>query len=383
MTDLAALRAELDEVDRSLVALVARRLRVVGEVAQAKARSSAPVRDPEREREVLDRVARSAVEQGAPPELVRRLFRDLIGTAVDQQSAQLLHGSARPLTVAHPGGEHGQGHLAAVRHAAGRGWTATCTGYPHYADVVDALTSGAADLAVLPVESTRSGSTDAVYDLLLRAAGTVSVVGEQTLLVDPCLAAPSVVPLARLRTVVGEPSALEACAGVLRGLRAELVPVPGSGDAARAVAAAGDPGQAALDSAEAAEAAGLVVLARGVADVADEHTRYLVLAREPAPVPERVPAKTSLVLTLGHQGGALLGCLQVLAEHGHSLTKLESRPVPGRPFEYLFFVDVEGAVGGGAEGRHQGGALLDALRATVLDLTVLGSYPAAVLAADR
>ena len=121
---------------------------------------------------------------------------------------------------------------------------------------------------------------------------------------------------------------------------------------------------------------GLVVLRTRLADE-QEVTRLLVLAREPVHVPPRVPCKTTLHLVTGHAEGALLRCLAVLSDAGLTMTKLESRPVAGRPFEYAFFVDVEGNV---ADAPTR--AAFDRLREVARSVRVLGSYPAKVLHAD-
>src|SRR5215212_8056579 len=102
--DLDKLRTELDDIDRNLVELIARRLETVTAVGEAKANTSAPVRDVERERAVLETVEAQARRYGVSGELVRRLFRELIGHAVDRQSAELITTSTRVVTVGYPGG---------------------------------------------------------------------------------------------------------------------------------------------------------------------------------------------------------------------------------------------------------------------------------------
>ena len=101
-----------------------------------------------------------------------------------------------------------------------------------------------------------------------------------------------------------------------------------------------------------------------------------MLSAAPAPVDVRIPCKTSLILVTRHEEGALLRCLEVLSGSGHSMTKLESRPRPGRPWEYLFFVDIEGNVD-----DPRTAAALDELRSAALFVKVLGSYPAKALRA--
>ena len=371
--DLEQLRRELDALDAGLVDLIARRLEIVAEVGAAKARTDAPVRDPERERAVLDAVERAADERGVSGDLVRRVFREIIGHAVDQQVADLTESADAPLVVAFQGVENAYSHLAARKHLAARGAPARFEGHVSFADVVAALVQERADLAVLPIENTTAGSINQVYDLLQRA--DVHVVGEETWRVDHCLAAVADVPLGSLTRVLSHPQGLEQCAAFLRGLPAAVpVTVFDTAEAMRLVAEQRDRSWAGIGSAEAADAHGLVVLRRGLADQQENWTRFLVLAREPVPVPPRVPSKTSLVLVTRHEEGALLRCLELLSRSGHSLTKLESRPRPGSPFEYLFFVDFEGDVG---EPRTQ--AVVDELREACLALKVLGSYPAKVV----
>ncbi|MDX6216987.1 MAG: chorismate mutase / prephenate dehydratase [Frankiales bacterium] len=374
--DLAELRRQLDDVDRGLVDLIARRLELVAGVGAAKADTDTPVRDAGRERAVLDAVEAAAEERGVSGELVRRIFRDIIGYSVDRQVAELIGSPEHPAVVGFQGVPHAYSHLAARKHLAGRGWEAGFRGYPSFAEVVEALTTGECDLAVLPVENTTAGSINQVYDLLQDSA--VHVVGEETWRVDHALAAVSDVAVTSLTRVLSHPQGLEQCAAFLRSLPdAAPVIVFDTAEAMRAVAAEGDPTWAAIGSPEAAEANGLVVLRRGITDQAENFTRFLVLAREPIAVAARVPSKTSLVLVTSHEEGALLRCLTLLAESGHSMTKLESRPRPGRPFEYLFFLDFEGNV---ADADTQ--QVLEDLRRTAISVKLLGSYPAKVVRAD-
>ena len=371
--DLARLRRELDEIDRGLIDLIARRLSVVGEVGAAKARSATPVRDVERERAVLDGVVALAEERGVSGDLVRRIFREIIGHAVDRQVAELTGTSSRPLVVAFQGVAQAYSHLAAQKHFAGRGQQARYEGHVSFADAVAALMSGRCDLAFLPIENTTAGSINQVYDLL--QTNDVHVVGEETWRVDHCLAAVEDVALSTLTRVLSHPQGLEQCAAFLRTLPGAVpVTVFDTAEAMRAVAESGDPTWAGIGSAEAAEAHGLVVLRRGLADQAENWTRFLVLSRTPVRVPDRVPSKTSLVLVTRHEEGALLRCLEVLSRTGHSMTKLESRPRAGSPFEYLFFLDFEGNT---AEPRTQD--VIEQLREASLALKVLGSYPAKVV----
>jgi chorismate mutase / prephenate dehydratase len=376
MSDLDSLRTQLDEIDRGLVELIARRLDTVAAVGAAKADAAQPVRDSGRERAVLSAVEAAARQRGISGDLVRRVFREIIGHAVDLQSADLITTAEGTVRVGYPGADHSYSHLAARKHMAGRAESGVFVGYGDYADVVTALETGDCDRAVLPIEDTTAGSINQVYDLLQHR--DVAVVGEETWRLDHCLAAVADVPLGALTHVLSHARGLEQCAAFLRTLSgATLVHAFDTAEAMRAVADRGDRTYAAIGPPEAAEAHGLVVLRRGIADQEDNYARYLVLAAKPIEVGTRVPCKTSLVLTTRHEEGALLRCLEILAGSGHSLTKLESRPRPGRPFEYLFFLDFEGNIG---DPRTQ--LMMDELRSAALYVKVLGSYPAKVTRSD-
>ena len=239
------------------------------------------------------------------------------------------------------------------------------------------MKAGEVDLAVLPIENTAAGSVDDTYDLLRE--NEVSIVGEETSSVDFCLCGVSEIPLGAISRVLAAGDGLEQCSRFLQTLpNAEQILQSDTGGAMRLVHAAGDPTHVAIGAPEAAAAHGLVVLRRGIANHAENYTRFVVLARHPVPVELNAPCKTSLILITRHEHGALMRSLGVLAASGHSMTKLESRPRPGRPFEYMFFIDFEGNV---AEPRTADA--LDDLRSTALHLKVLGSYPATTTRVTR
>jgi chorismate mutase / prephenate dehydratase len=373
--DLAGLRQGLDEVDSGIVRLIAQRRDLIDAIAKAKEDSEDGIQDTERERRVLDGVVAVATDLGVSASLVRTIFRELISDSVAQQARHLNGDAGGRVRVAFQGTAHSYSDAASQKYLAGRGLTGDLTGYRTFREAADALLAGDADLAVLPIENTTAGSINEVYAVL--RSHELFIVGEETWKVDHCLAATADVPLSSLSRILSHPQGLEQCSAFLQSLP-NVTPTTyfDTAGAMQAVAASGDPTVAAIASPEAAAAYGLVVLRRGINDSDDNFTRFVALSATPAAVDLRVPCKTSLILVTGHEEGDLLRCLEVLSGSGHSMTKLESRPRPGRPWEYMFFLDFEGNA---ADPRTA--AALDELRSAALFVKVLGSYPAKALRA--
>jgi chorismate mutase/prephenate dehydratase len=373
--DIAGLRQGLDEVDSGIVRLIAERRGLIEAIAAVKEQSPAVIQDPDREQRVLDAVAAEAAALGVSATLVRTIFQELISDSVAQQARRLNGDGGGRARVAFQGTAHAYSEAAARKYLAGRGLEGDLTGHRTFREAADALLAGAADLAVLPIENTTAGSINEVYALL--RSRELFIVGEETWKVDHCLAAAADVPLSALTRILSHPQGLEQCAQFLHSVP-NAVPTSyfDTAGAMEAVAASGDPTVAAIASPEAAAAHGLVVLRHDISDSRDNFTRFVVLSRTPAAVDLRIPCKTSLILVTGHEEGDLLRCLEVLSGSGHSMTKLESRPRPGRPWEYMFFVDFEGNA---ADPRTA--TALDELRAAALFVKILGSYPAKALRA--
>ncbi|MHB8340491.1 MAG: bifunctional 3-deoxy-7-phosphoheptulonate synthase/chorismate mutase [Mycobacteriales bacterium] len=371
--DVEDLRRKLDEVDSGIVRLIAARFDVIADMARAKEGGASMIRDPDRERAVLDAAEEAARGLGVSANLVRRVFQEILTHSVARQAAHLSGEEGSLVRVAFQGVDHAYSHLAAQKYLAGRGQDGDFTGHRSFRGVVAALVAGEADLAVVPIENTTAGSINEVYALLREQE--LAIVGEETWKVDHCLAAREAVPLSALRQILSHPQGLEQCTQFLATLP-HVAPTLyfDTAEAMQSVARSADPAMAAIGSPEAAQAYGLVVLRHGIADADENFTRFVVLSKSPANVDPRVPCKTSLILVTRHEEGALLRCLEVLAATGHSMTKLESRPRPGRPWEYLFFLDFEGNV---AEPRTA--SALEELRSAALYIKVLGSYPAKAL----
>ena len=376
MNDLDHARLALDELDREFVELLRRRLETVAEIAGIKEKGLDFLRDHERESELLGRIEGLARELGIDQFRVQEIFREIIAMSLKAQEESLLRrdrversvGAA--LRASFQGTVGAYSHIAARKYFAARSTEMEFMGTETFAEALELAETGTVGYAVLPIENTTAGSINQVYDLLRKTP--LQIVGEEILQVRHCLAGMPGAPIEGVRRVLSHPQGLIQCSNFIASLdRIEQVAFIDTAAAAQEVTRVGDPTQAAISSEEAAEVYDLEILARGISDQDENWTRFVVISGIEIRIDPRIPAKTSLVFTTRHHQGALAECLNLLAEHGLNLSKLESRPVPRRPWEYLFYVDVEGNL------ETDSAALAVAeLRRTCPYLRVLGTYPA-------
>lgn len=380
--DLAALRKRLDGIDQRLVDALAERLSIVTSVASDKLKRDLPLRHVLREEDILTRIAELSRDAGIDTFFVTEIFQRILDHSVRIQQELLTDVSAperaedQALKVGFQGSEGAYSHLAAQRHFGPRNVPATFVGFNTFRGVLEALQRKEIDRAVLPIENTTAGSINDVYDLL--AEMDFSLVGEEVQRVDHCLIGlDETVGASDVGRVYSHPQALAQCTEFLSSLRgpdgngAHVESFTDTAMAVRKVKADGDRTQGAIASSEAARLHGLHIVRQGIANQRENFTRMVVAAREPVRYDLRIPCKTSVVFAVRHEEGALLHIMQRFAQHHLSLTKLESRPRPRAPWEYLFYADFEGNVA-----DPQVAAALDDLPSLTSFLKVLGSYPA-------
>ena len=236
-----------------------------------------------------------------------------------------------------------------------------------FARAFDALSTGEVTRAVLPVENSLGGIVQEVNDLLWGKPG-LRVAGEVVHPIRHCL-------LGRARErparAISHPQALAQCAGWLQARGIEPVPFHDTAGAARQLAEWRQAGTAAIASATAAARYGLDVLARDIQDDDSNRTRFLVVERGEPQRPEtsEAGAKCSLAFVGAHRPGGLVEALRCFSERGVNLTRLDSRPIPDRPFQYKFYLDFELADPAAA------GAALQALEDVAAEVRLFGSYP--------
>ncbi|GMU03224.1 prephenate dehydratase [Corallococcus caeni] len=369
--NLETLRAQIERIDEDILDALQRRMALADDVARAKLVTAWPFRDPQREDLLLRKLRGRAAERGLDPHEVERLYRVILDMSVARQQALVTRLDTTPLRVGYLGVEGSYSHLAARQRYGHRPGGVLLTGFDTARRAVEALKQGAQDLLLLPIENTTAGSMNEVYDVL--AAGDAVITGEVVSQVDHRLLGVKGAKLEDLREVLSHPQALAQCEDFLRthvpGARAVLG--PDTAVAAQMVADRNDVTVAAIASESAASRFGLVVLARDLQPGSD-FTRFVEVGRQPTPLAPDVPCKTSLLVVLEHRPGALGQVLQRLTQRGVNLSKLESRPIPGAPWQYRFYLDVEGHAASAAVT-----AALDDLRPLTSSLRVLGTYPRA------
>ena len=266
-------------------------------------------------------------------------------------------------------GERGSFSHAAVLELLGYDWMPQ----PHatFDGAFQALVSGAATRALIPFENSLAGSIHENYDRL--SAAHVHVVGETQLRIRQCLIARPGTSLAIVKRVASHPVALAQCRRFFT-TNPELVAVPAydTAGSVRDLMAGKSEAEAAIASRLAAELYGAAVLQEDLEDNAENYTRFLVVTRDPVTRILGESTKTSLMFTLGNGPGTLHRALGVFAERGLNLTKIESRPLPGRPWEYLFYADVVDT----PPPVSRIDEAIEVLRGVASGVRVLGTYPA-------
>src|SRR6059036_464734 len=210
---------------------------------------------------------------------------------------------------------------------------------PSIRKVFEAVEVGRARWGLVPLDNSQAGSINETYDLFLRHG--LHLVGETIVRVDHALLALPGSAIDDLREVISHPQAIAQCEEFLSALEATVRAEYNTAGAAKRIAEERLERTAAIASRRAAELYGLEVLADRIQTYPDNSTRFGALSRDPASLAD--PDKSSLVFGVGHVSGSLYRCLGALAERHLNLTKLESRPRPGRPWEYVFYADVDSA----------------------------------------
>ena len=346
--DMQELRQRIDEIDNGLVDLFQRRMDVSAEIALYKQENNIPIHDPARERQKLYELSDKVKEdrQAYVTALYSLLFE------LSRADQERILNPASPLIdkiknavrvtewtfpnrtiVACQGTEGAYSQLAAEKLFA----LPSIMYFNNFEGVFSAVDSGLCSYGVLPLENSTAGSINQVYDLMMRYP--FSIVRSVRLKIDHCLLAKEGTGLSSVKEVYSHEQAIAQCAGYLKSLGCKVTVWENTAVAAEMVAKSPRGDIAALSSRNCADLYGLCRLAESVQDQGNNYTRFICVSKSLAIYPGA--DKTSLMLTIPHKPGSLYKILSRFYIHGINLIKLESRPIPNRDFEFMFYFDLE------------------------------------------
>ncbi|WP_346662992.1 prephenate dehydratase [uncultured Merdimonas sp.] len=376
MTSLTELRNRLDQIDDQIVRLFEERMDLCSQVGEYKIQNGKKVFDRTRENQKLKDVE-SKVSTEFNKKGIHELYEQLMSMSRKLQYQQLVEAGALgrlpfisvpslhadTARIVFPGTEGAYSQAATTTYF---GENCNCFYVQTFRDAMEAIEEGAADFAVLPIENSTAGSVDEMYDLLVEFENYI--VGETIIPIEHMLAGlPGTTP-ADIRRVYSKGVALMQTSRFLEEHPDwQQISVANTAIAAKKIIEDGDKSQAAVCSAYAAKAHGLTVLQEGINDDPDNSTRFIVVTNQKIFLEDA--GKISICFELPHTSGSLYHLLSHFIYNDLNMTRIESRPVKGRNWEYRFFIDFEGNLADAAVKNAIRG-----LREESRSLKILGNY---------
>ena len=348
------MRIRIDQIDDQLVKLLNERARVVVEIGKFKNQAGTRVYAPDREKQILEKITKT--NQGPLPDrCLIAIWRELMSGSFVLE---------RPLRIGYLGPAGSFSHTAAMLKF---GQSVEYEPLADIRSIFEEVSKGHSDLGVVPVENTTGGGVietlDAFVDTDVKICSEVLMAIHHNLLAN-C-------PLEQIERVYSKPEVFSQCRNWLSATFKEANTIAAASTAKAAQMAVSETNAAAIGSRVAAEVYGLKIVCENIEDIANNVTRFLVIAKEDAkPTGED---KTAVLFSTAHKAGALADVLDVFKQHDINLTNIESRPSKKRQWEYYFFVDFVGHRT--SESVMKG---LEEARKHCLQLSVLGSFPRAI-----
>lgn len=326
--DLSDLRSEIDRIDREVIERLNERVRLAIEVGRIKQAQGAEIYVPSREEQVFAKLADYSRESGGrlPPEAIRFIWREIISASISAE---------KRLVIAYLGPEATFTEQAALKNF---GSQVDYRALGSLADVFAEVTVRDADYGVIPIENSTGGAV--IHSLDLLAETELKIVAQVYLEIEHCLISRS--PLEAIREVRSKDQALLQCRQWLYRHLPKAAQVEVDSTAAAVRQAAEEPGLAAVASALAADRYGVPVVHRAIQDRPNNVTRFLVIGRECSGPTKGGKDRTSLLLSIRDEVGALGKVLSAFSNRGTNLLKIESRPNRQKNWDYFFFIDLDG-----------------------------------------
>ena len=373
--DLSQLRQQIDTIDRQIVDLYEKRMDVSRQVAEYKIETGKKVFDKQREQEKIAGV-KALTHNDFTSHGVEELFEQIMSMSRKLQYQLLAaHGSEGRLPfigvdeletecarVVYQGAE-GSYSQAAMRKFFGENVNAFHV--ESFRDAMSAIDEGSADFAVLPIENSTAGIVNEIYDLLVEFENYI--VGEQVIPIEHCLLALPGTKMEEIKRVYSHPQSLMQSARYLSEHDWQQISMQNNAFAALKVAKDKDQTQAAIASEYAGQTYGLEILEKGSNDSDSNSTRFIIVTNQK--IFRKNANKISLCLEIPHESGSLYHILSHFIYNNLNMTKIESRPIPERNWEYRFFIDFEGNLADSAVKNA-----LRGLREEARSMKILGNY---------
>ena len=348
--EINELRSQIDSIDDELVKLFCRRMEVADQIADYKRQNNLPILVPAREREKLQDVSSKAGNDMA--NYTRVLYSMIFELSRSYQSkCNLVSGDLHRKildSIENTPKLFPQTPMVACQGVEGAYSQIACEKifkspmimyFKNFEGVFNAIEQGLCQYGILPIENSTAGSVKKVYDLMI--SHNFSIVRTFRLKVDHNLLAKPGTKLEDIKVVYSHEQAINQCTGFLSGMKGVKV-VPVENTAVAAQMASQEDGAAALSSRSCAELYGLANLAASVQDKGNNHTRFICISKNLEIYPGA--DKTSIMMVLPHRPGSLYRIMARLFTLGINVTKLESRPIPDREFEFMFYFDLETSI---------------------------------------
>lgn len=374
--DLLELRERLDQIDEKIVALYEERMEISSQVADYKIETGKKVLDKAREEEKLAKV-RALTHNAFNAHGVQELFEQIMSMSRKLQYNKLVQAGSlgrlpfigvdrletEQARVVFQGAEGAYSHLAMQRYF---GEQIKSFHVDTFRDAMTAIEEGSADFAVLPIENSTAGIVSEIYDLLVEFENYI--VGEQIIKIEHCLLGLPGTDISQIRTVYSHPQSLMQSAKFLAAHEDwKQVSLKNNAFAAEKVSREGDPSQAAIAGEQAAKAYELEILKRGVNQAENNSTRFIIVTNQK--IFRKDAQKISICLEVPHESGSLYHILSHFIYNNLNMTKIESRPIEERDWEYRFFIDFDGNFADGAVKNA-----LRGLRDEARNMRILGNY---------
>lgn len=373
--DLLELRDKIDAIDRQIVELYEDRMDICKQVAEFKISTGKKVFDKQREQEKLAKV-RSMTHNDFNAHGIEELFEQIMSMSRKLQYRLLAEAGSlgrlpfigveeiekSKVRVVFQGTDGAYSQAAMMQFF---GDKINSFHVDTFREAMSAIDEGSADFAILPIENSTAGIVNEIYDLLQEFENYI--VGEQIIRIEHCLLGVPGAKLEDIKTVYSHPQSLMQTAKYLGNQTWQQVGMKNNAFAAKMVAEDGDKTHAAIAGEHAAKFYGLDILAKGINDVKSNSTRFIIVTNQK--IFKKDANKISICFELPHESGCLYHMLSHFIYNNLNMTKIESRPIEDRDWEYRFFIDFEGNLADSAVKNA-----LRGLRDEARNMKILGNY---------